>query len=114
MNTLMPAPVAKPQIGEQAVAARLRAGTHFSSSRVHACESSLAGLPGLYSGSFYSARSVRKAGMPPPVETRVCIKCGEEKPITTFRSNGKCGACRYQEQLMRNRHGGAYSRAGTK
>ena len=49
------------QIGKQAVAARLRAGAHFSSSRVHACESSLAGLPGLYSGSFYSARSVRKA-----------------------------------------------------
>ena len=46
---------------KQAVAARLRAGAHFSSSRVHACESSLAGLPGLYSGSFYSARSVRKA-----------------------------------------------------
>ena len=61
MNTLMPASVAKPQIGEQAVEARLRAGAHFSSSRVHACESSLAGLPGLYSGSFYSARSVRKA-----------------------------------------------------
>ena len=46
MNTLMPAPVAKPQIGEQAVEARLRAGAHFSSSRVQACESSLAGLPG--------------------------------------------------------------------
>lgn len=56
-----PAPVAKPQIGKQAVAARLRAGTPLSSSRVHACESSLAALPGLYSGSFYSARSVRKA-----------------------------------------------------
>ena len=52
MNTLMPAPVAKPQIGKQAVEARLRAGAHFSSSRVHACESSLAGLPGLYSGLF--------------------------------------------------------------
>ena len=52
MNTLMPAPVAKPQIGKQAVAARLRAGTPLSSSRVHACESSLAGLPGLYSGRF--------------------------------------------------------------
>ena len=46
MNTLMPAPVAKPQIGKQAVAARLRAGAHFSSSRVHACESSLAGQTG--------------------------------------------------------------------
>ena len=52
MNTFMPAPVAKPNTGKQAVAARLRAGTHFSSSRVHACESSLAGLPGLYSGRF--------------------------------------------------------------
>lgn len=35
---------------------------------------------------------------------------GEEKPITTFKrgskSSGKCGACRYQEQLMRKRHGG--------
>ena len=61
MNTFMPAPVAKPDTGEQAVEARLRAGAHFSSSRVQACESSLAGLPGLYSGSFYSARSVRKA-----------------------------------------------------
>ena len=48
-----------------------------------------------------------------PVETRICTKCGEEKPITTFKSSGKCGACRYQEQLMRKRHGGAYSRAGT-
>ena len=55
-----------------------------------------------------------RAGMPPPVETRVCIKCGEEKPITTFNNSGKCGACRYQELLMRKRHGGAYSRAGTK
>ena len=54
-----------------------------------------------------------RAGMPQPVETRVCTKCGEEKPITTFKSSGKCGACRYQEQLMRKRHGGAYSRAGT-
>ena len=49
-----------------------------------------------------------------PVETHICTKCGEEKPITTFKSSGKCGACRYQEQLMRKRHGGAYSRAGTK
>ena len=40
---------------KQAVAARLRAGAHFSSSRVHACESSLAGLPGLYSGRFLLA-----------------------------------------------------------
>ena len=59
-----------------------------------------------------------RAGMPPPVETRVCTKCGEEKPITTFtrgsKSSSKCGACRYQEQLMRKRHGGVYSRAGTK
>ena len=55
-----------------------------------------------------------RAGMPPPVETRVCTKCGEKKPITTFKSNGKCGACRYQEQLMRKRHGGVYSKAGTK
>lgn len=55
-----------------------------------------------------------RAGMRPSVETRVCIKCGEEKPITTFKSSSKCGACRYQEQLMRKRHGGAYSRAGTK
>ena len=59
-----------------------------------------------------------RAGMPQPVETRVCTKCGEEKPITTFKrsskSSSKCGACRYQEQLMRKRHGGAYSRAGTK
>ena len=61
MNTFMPAPVAKPNTGEQAVAARLRAGAHFSSSRVHACESSLAGLPGQYGGPFYSAPSVRKA-----------------------------------------------------
>ena len=52
--------------------------------------------------------------MRPPVETRVCIKCGEEKPITTFNNSGKCGACRYQEQLMRKRHGGVYSKAGTK
>ena len=29
-------------------------------------------------------------------------------------NSGKCGACRYQEQLMRKRHSGAYSRAGTK
>ncbi len=35
-------------------------------------------------------------------ETRVCTKCGEEKPITTFKSSSKCGACRYQEQLMRD------------
>ena len=49
-----------------------------------------------------------------PVETRVCIKCGAEKPITTFNNSGKCGACRYQEQLMRKRHGGVYSMAGTK
>lgn len=60
MNTLMPAPVAKPQIGKQAVAARLRAGTPLSSSRVHACESSLAGLPGLYSGRFFDV-SIHKA-----------------------------------------------------
>ena len=52
MNTFMPAPVAKPNTGEQAVAARLRAGAHYSSSRVHACESSLAGLPGQYGGRF--------------------------------------------------------------
>ena len=52
-----------------------------------------------------------RSTVPPPVETRVCTKCGEEKPITTFKSSGKCGACRYQEQLMRKRHGGAYSRA---
>ena len=57
MNTLMPAPVAKPQIGKQAVAARLRAGAHFSSSRVHACESSLAGLPG--SGRAFSDVSIQ-------------------------------------------------------
>ena len=55
-----------------------------------------------------------RAGMPPPVETRVCIKCGEEKPVSTFNNSGKCGACRYQDQLMRKRHGGVYSRAGTK
>ena len=59
MNTLMPAPVAKPQIGKQAVAARLRAGAHFSSSRVHACESSLAGLPG--SVRAFSDVSIHKA-----------------------------------------------------
>lgn len=52
-----------------------------------------------------------RAGMRPPVETRVCTKCGEEKPITTFNSSGKCGACRYQESLMRKRHSGVYSRA---
>ena len=46
-----------------------------------------------------------------PVETRVCSCCGEHKPITTFNNIGKCGACRYQEQLMRKRHGGVYSRA---
>ena len=56
MNTLMPAPVAKPNTGKQAVAARLRAGAPLSSSRVHACESSLAGLPGLYSGRFLFCR----------------------------------------------------------
>ena len=50
----------------------------------------------------------------PTVETRVCIKSGEEKPITTFNNSGKCGACRYQENLLRKRHGGAYSKAGTK
>ena len=55
-----------------------------------------------------------RAGMRPPVETRVCTKCGEEKPITTFKSSGKCGACRDQEQLLRKRHGGAYSKAGAK
>ena len=59
MNTLMPAPVAKPQIGEQAVEARLRAGAPLSSSRVHACESSLAGLPGLYSGRFLFCSSMK-------------------------------------------------------
>ena len=47
----------------------------------------------------------------PSVETRVCIKCGAEKPVSTFNNSGKCGACRYQEQLMRKRHGGAYSKA---
>ena len=36
------------------------------------------------------------------------------EPISTFNNSGKCGACRYQEQLMRKRHGGAYSKAGTK
>ena len=56
-----------------------------------------------------------RAGMPPPVETHVCTKCGEGKPKTSFSSGAlKCGACRYQEQLMRKRHGGVYSRAGTK
>ena len=59
-----------------------------------------------------------RSSVRPPVETRVCTKCGEEKPITTFKSSSKssskCGACRYQEQLMRKRHSGAYSRAGTK
>ena len=59
-----------------------------------------------------------RSSVRPPVETRVCTKCGEAKPITTFKrgskSSSKCGACRYQEQLMRKRHGGAYSRAGTK
>ena len=59
MNTFMPAPVAKPNTGEQAVAARLRAGAHYSSSRVHACESSLAGLPG--SGRAFSDVSIHKA-----------------------------------------------------
>ncbi len=47
----------------------------------------------------------------PTVETRVCIKCGAEKPVATFNNSGKCGACRYQEQLMRKRHSGAYSKA---
>lgn len=55
-----------------------------------------------------------RAGISPKGETRVCIKCGAEKPIATFNNSGKCGACRYQESLMRKRHGGAYSRAGTK
>ena len=41
-----------------------------------------------------------RSSVRPPVETRVCIKCGEEKPITTFKSSSKCGACRYQEQLI--------------
>ena len=50
----------------------------------------------------------------PTVETSVCAKCGDEKPITAFKSSGKCGAWRYQEQLMRKRHSGAYSKAGTK
>ena len=59
MNTFMPAPVAKPNTGEQAVAARLRAGAHYSSSRVHACESSLAGLPG--SGRAFSDVPIHKA-----------------------------------------------------
>ena len=59
MNTLMPAPVAKPDIREQAGAARLRAGPHYSSSRVHACESSRAGLPG--SGRAFSDVSTHKA-----------------------------------------------------
>ncbi len=66
-------------------------------------------IPKSTSNAFAWRSSVR-----PPVETRVCIKCGEEKPITTFNNSGKCGACRYQEQLMRKRHGGAYSKAGTK
>ncbi len=52
-----------------------------------------------------------RAGISTKGETRVCIKCGEEKPVATFNNSGKCGACRYQEQLMRKRHGGAYSRA---
>ena len=59
-----------------------------------------------------------RSSVRPPVETRVCTKCGEAKPITTFKrgskSSSKCGACRYQEQLLRKRHGGAYSKAGTK
>ena len=55
-----------------------------------------------------------RSSVRPPVETRVCIKCGEEKPISTFNNSGKCGACRYQESLMRKRHGGAYSKVGTK
>ena len=61
-------------------------------------------------GNAFDRRAVRR----PTVETRVCIKCGEEKPVSTFNNSGKCGACRYQEQLMRKRHSGAYSRAGTK
>ena len=52
-----------------------------------------------------------RATVRPTVETRVCIKCGAEKPISTFNNSGKCGACRYQESLMRKRHGGVYSRA---
>ena len=53
-----------------------------------------------------------RSSVRPSVETRVCIKCGAEKPVSTFNNSGKCGACRYQEQLMRKRHSGAYSRAG--
>ncbi len=71
-----------------------------------------AALPGLYSGSFYSVSSMNT--WPGTSIPKSAVKCGEEKPITTFKSSGKCGACRYQEQLMRKRHGGAYSRAGTK
>ena len=52
-----------------------------------------------------------RSSMRPTVETRVCIKCGAEKPISTFNNSGKGGACRYQESLMRKRHGGAYSKA---
>lgn len=37
-----------------------------------------------------------------------------EKRAHVANNSGKCGACRYQESLMRKRHGGAYSKAGTK
>lgn len=36
-----------------------------------------------------------------------------EKRAHVANNSGKCGACRYQESLMRKRHGGAYSKAGT-
>ena len=34
-----------------------------------------------------------------------------EKRAHVANNSSKCGACRYQEQLMRKRHGGVYSRA---
>ena len=37
-----------------------------------------------------------------------------EKRAHVANNSGKCGACRYQESLMRKRHSGVYSKAGTK
>ena len=44
-------------------------------------------------------------------ETRVCRKCGEEKPITTFRyinspkyRSHTCNACNYKHCKERGRH----------
>ena len=55
---------------------------------------------------------LRNHEVPVIAQTKVCKCCGVGKPKTSFSGAAlKCSQCRYQEQLMRKRHGGAYSRA---